>query len=83
VQNFGWLQCVWEWSYLNAARYTILRTYFLSQSGSIYISTFDDTLAWKDYSCIYRFPAPLPESMTTRRTQITIQLLNMVDVTPS
>jgi hypothetical protein len=83
LQNFGWLQCVWEWTYLNAARYTILRTYFPNQSGAVFISTFDDTLAWRDYQCIYRFPTPLPESMTTRRGGITIQLVDMVDMTPA
>jgi hypothetical protein len=83
VQNFGWLQCVWEWTFLNAARYTILRTFLSGQSGTIYISTFDDALSWKDYRCTYRFPSPLPESMTTRRAGITVQFVDMVDVTPS
>lgn len=83
LENHGWLQCVWEWTFLNAACYSILRTYFPSQSGTIFISTFTDTLAWKDYQCTYRFPTPLPDSMATRRIGITIELVDMVDVTPS
>lgn len=83
LQNFGWLQCVWEWTFLSMARYTILRTYFPNQSGTVYISTFNDALGWRDYSCTYRFPTPLPESMATRRGAISVQFVNMVDVTPA
>ena len=83
LKNYGWLQCVWEWTFLSADRYAVLRTYLPDQSGTIFISTFDDSLSWKDYQATYRFPTPLPESMATRRGGITVEFVNLIDVTPA
>jgi hypothetical protein len=81
VKNLGWLQCQWEWTYLDQAMYTILRVRFPSQSGSVYITTFDDTLAWINYLAIYRVQAPLPMADAGRRIQIAVSFVNMVVVT--
>lgn len=81
VKNLGWLTCLWEWSYMSQSMYAALRVKFPLQSGIIYLSTFDDSLAWINYSAIYRFQSPLPSQDSTRRLQIQIQFVNMMVVT--
>lgn len=81
IRNNGWLQCQWEWTEILPVQYTILRVKFPNQSGSIYMTTLDDTQAWTSYLCVYRFQSPLPPIEATRRLPVTVQFVNMVVVT--
>ena len=78
----GWLTCDWKWTFLTDAQYTALRAKFSNQSGTIHISTFNDSLGWRSYACVYRFQEKPPDVDATRHIGIAVNFVNMIDETP-
>ena len=80
VKGAGYPVATWTWDFITDAQRDKLKTYCTGKSAAVYISTKDDSLAYKAYSAIMVWPE-IEEHFATRRLDFVIEFRHLVEVT--